>query len=640
MKKILGLLLFCCLPAAFIFAQTSEFGADTIQIESSRMGLTSSQTGRFITVINKAQISSLPARSLDELLRFIPGIEVQARGAFGTQADISMRGGTFNQVLILMDGMRINDPLTGHFQSYLPVLPEEIERIEVLRGPASAQYGPDAVGGVINIVTKTFAGSQEKGSSIKLSGDFGQYNTLGGNGILSHKSNKVRGTLSGRYLKSDGHPLPSGKSADFNMNTITGSLGIDLENGWDLALRSGWDQRTFQAQYYYTVSSFDESREQTGRWWNQARLTKRTSKGETRVDVTYLASSDSFLFNPAFSANIHTMGMVNSNLHHTQILHENFSIGAGIQASNRWIESNDRGNHSDTHFGAYIMGYATPVDNLHLTGSLRIDQDQNYGTELTPQINLSYIASGITFRAGIGKAIRAADYTERFISTEIPGPLSAGRNLGNPNLLAERSWSYEAGADIQISKGIKASVTGFYRQGSNLIDYLLTNYEAIPQNTSLTPGADYLYASNLSDLNTLGLEVFLSYDKKLGTRNYLHLDGGYTALNLESTGTTVSKYLSNTAKNQISARGSWRYDNLTIGIQGLWRNRDEENAAAIGATLEPTFMVWHAQTKYGLFGNRITVSGNLYNIFNEQYADLLGAQMPGRWWGLGASVQL
>lgn len=640
MKRIYGIFLLSYLFVPSLFAQTTEYGADTVKIESSRMGLTSSQTGRFVTVINKTQIATLPARSLDELLRFIPGVEVQARGAFGTQADISMRGGTFNQVLVLMDGMRINDPLTGHFQSYLPVLPDEIERIEVLRGPASAQYGPDAVGGVINIVTKTFASTQEKGSSVKLGGEVGQYNTLGGSGILSHKSEKIRANVSGRYIKSDGHPLPSGETGDFNMNTLAASVGVSLPNEWDLAIRSGWDQRTFQAQYYYTVSTFDQSREQTGRWWNQARLTKRTNKGETRLDLTYLASRDSFLFNPAFGANVHTMGMLNGNLHHSRVVNDVFSIGAGIQASRRWIESNDRGNHDDNHIGAYLMGYANPTDRLHITGSLRLDQDENYGTELTPQANVSYITSVVTLRAGVGKAIRAADYTERFISTEIPGPLSPGRNLGNPDLLAERSWSYEAGADLKIAEGLQASVTGFYRSGTNLIDYLLTNYEEIPLNESLTPGADYLYASNLSELSTFGAELLLSYDKRFGNRNFLHLDAGYTGLSFDEEATTLSKYLANTAKNQVSLRGNWQYESLTVGLQGLWRNRNAESAAAIGAELEPSFMIWHLQTSYALLGNRLLISGNLYNIFDEQYADLLGAQMPGRWWSLAASIQL
>ncbi len=96
-------------------------------------------------------------QSIDELLRYVPGVEVQSRGPMGTQADFTIRGGTFQQVLVILDGIRLNDPLTGHFSSYIPISPAEIDRIEVLKGASSAIYGTEAVGGVIHIISKTFA---------------------------------------------------------------------------------------------------------------------------------------------------------------------------------------------------------------------------------------------------------------------------------------------------------------------------------------------------------------------------------------------------------------------------------------------------------------------------------------------------
>lgn len=613
---------------------------DTVQIESSRIGLTANQTGKFVTVLTQQDIELLPARSLDELLRFVPGIEIQARGPFGTQADFSMRGGTFNQVLVLMDGMRINDPLTGHFQTYLPVLPEEILRIEVLRGPSSAQYGPDAVGGVINIVTKTFEPDYAKDAGTEISADAfaGQYQTYGLSGAIGGKSGKVRGFASGRNLASEGHPLPSGENSDFAMVTGSGSIGLDLGKGWDLALRTGYDRRTFQAQYYYTVSTFDQSREQTSRWWNQARITKRSADRETRLDVSYLSSRDSFLFNPAFSANVHQMGFLNANLHHVEVLNQNLSIAGGLQASSRSIESNDRGDHSDTHLGAYAMGKARILDYLHITGSLRLDQDQNYGLELSPQVNIAYLKESFTLRAGAGKAIRAADYTERYISTQIAS-LSPGRNLGNPDLEAERSWNYEAGADLRFAQSFTASVTGFYRQGTNLIDYILTNAESIPNNEALTPGGDYLFASNLSDLNTFGVEAVVNWSETIGAYTRINAEAGYMLLRNQDGG-TVSKYLSNTARQQISVRASVSHKHFQAGIQGLYRERNAENAAAIGAEITPSFMIWHARAGARILDGRVLIQGNLYNLFNERYADLLGAQMPGRWWTLGAGIRL
>ena len=152
--------LFCLFTAGPALAQTpadSSRALREVTVYGSRLNQSADQTGRYVTVIPGRTLSQYPVASLDDLLRLLPAIEVQSRGNFGTQADITLRGSTFNQVLILLDGMRLNDPLTGHFAGYLPITPAEIEQIEVVRGPGAALYGPDAVGGFVNIVTKTFA---------------------------------------------------------------------------------------------------------------------------------------------------------------------------------------------------------------------------------------------------------------------------------------------------------------------------------------------------------------------------------------------------------------------------------------------------------------------------------------------------
>ena len=130
---------------------------DPVTVTAGLRPAQSSRTGRNIQVMKGDMFTQLPVNNIDELLRYIPGVEVQSRGPMGTQADISIRGGTFQQVLVILDGMRLNDPNTGHFSAYIPIAPAEIERIEVLKGPASAIYGTEAVGSVIHIITKSFA---------------------------------------------------------------------------------------------------------------------------------------------------------------------------------------------------------------------------------------------------------------------------------------------------------------------------------------------------------------------------------------------------------------------------------------------------------------------------------------------------
>ena len=144
----------------FISIKTSsqqETTLDPVTITATLNPSPASKTGRNIVTVTGEMFNKLPVHSLDDLLRYLPGIEVQQRGPAGSQSDIVLRGGTFQQVLVIIDGLRINDPNSGHFTSYIPIAPAEIERIEILKGASSAIYGSEAVGGVINIITKSFA---------------------------------------------------------------------------------------------------------------------------------------------------------------------------------------------------------------------------------------------------------------------------------------------------------------------------------------------------------------------------------------------------------------------------------------------------------------------------------------------------
>ena len=145
----------CILLTVHTHAQ-NPLDLDPLTLTTSRAPQKASETGRSITVVDGSLFKQLPVFSIDELLKYVPGVEVQSRGPMGAQSDIVMRGGTFQQVLVLVDGIKLNDPITGHFSSYIPIAPSEIDRIEVLRGPAAAIYGAEAVGGVINVITKTF----------------------------------------------------------------------------------------------------------------------------------------------------------------------------------------------------------------------------------------------------------------------------------------------------------------------------------------------------------------------------------------------------------------------------------------------------------------------------------------------------
>src|SRR5687768_11207314 len=176
-------LLFLSLSLSVItIAQQTEIELDPVTLTASLQPIQVSKTGRNIISIPGEQFNKLPVHSIDELLRYIPGLEVQQRGPAGSQSDIVLRGGTFQQVLVIIDGLRINDPNSGHFTSYIPIAPAEIERIEILKGASSAIYGSEAVGGVINIITKSFAARKDQqNKQFNISATGGEYDFFSAN---------------------------------------------------------------------------------------------------------------------------------------------------------------------------------------------------------------------------------------------------------------------------------------------------------------------------------------------------------------------------------------------------------------------------------------------------------------------------
>ena len=612
-----------------------------VVVSSSRIPQTAAGSGRNITIIPASTIQSLPVHTVDEVLRYLPGVEVQSRGAFGTQSDFSIRGSTFSQVLVLVDGMRLNDPLTAHFNSNIPVAPSEIERIEVLHGPAAAQYGADAVGGVINIITRAFAqreSGQQTNANAKVG--YGQYHLKMGRAGFYHHGDNYRIGGGGMWYQTPGQKLGPQNKDRFNVRNASVSGGYKLGNGWDLAARTAFDDRDFNAKFFYTASPYDQSTERTTDWWNQLRLTQTFKNGMTTLEGSFKHNIDHYVFNPAFSANHHITNFLDLQLYQYRTLSKKWEWTYGVQASNRFIHSNDRGRHTDWHYAGFSMVQWHPTQPLTLTGSLRLDHDDNYGTELMPQMSMAFHTGKWVLRASGGRSIRAADYTERYISTNLQGPLSEGRNLGNPWLQAERSWSGEAGFDVFPVNDVRLSATGFIRASTNLIDYVLTNSNQIRNNSNLQPDTNYLYAENLKNVRTAGVEVEFSMSRDLGQDWMIDYTMGYTFASTYNRQHTVSKYISNHARNLINGMVTLHKSAFEVGLSGLWKQRQGESASAINAYMSPTYSVWNLKLGYDVIKD-VRVGVEADNLFDAHYQDILGAVMPGRWilgtisWNLG-----
>lgn len=621
-----------------LFAQSGVL--DTVLVSSSNIPMKLNQTGRNISIITSKDLNQIPANSLDEILQTVTGLEVQSRNGFGAQADILLRGSTFNQVLVLIDGMKMNDPLTAHFNGNIPVSKSEIHSIEILRGPAAAMFGPDAVGGVINIKTKTFSSQNNDDDSIDGELMFGDRQLVkSSSGFSINKEGlKVGGGLN--ITRSIGEEIAekvidetttlSSYSNYFDIKTAGLSFSKKFSNGLTAAARLAYDHRNFSARYFYTTSTFDKSIETTQNYWSHFKLSKIGDKSISDFNVAYKYNTDLFIFSPDFpSTNEHVTDFLNVTINHDLTLNEMWRIKAGVQFDKRTIESNDRGDHEDSHYGAYIMGHFLPNDKLSASLSLRADYDDNFDFELSPQLNASYTLDKLVLRASAGRSIRAADYTERYVSNNLMN-LSPGRSLGNPNLSAEESWSEELGFDFLPNPQLMIKGTIFARQSSALIDYVLKNESDINGIGSLQTGENYFFAQNISDVQTNGIELEVQYNTQLGTGLGLNTSLGYTYLDTSNDAEEISVYISSHAKNLINAKMFVNHEVFQIGLTALYKDRAEQFAPGIDEQLEESYLLLNAILGLNISKN-LSVSLQMNNIQDVEYANILGAKMPGRW---------
>ncbi len=605
---------------------------DPLSVTPSRFAQKISETGRSVTVIDGKQISKLPVNSLDELLKYTSSVEIQQRGPAGAQADIVIRGGTFQQVLVLMDGVKLNDPITGHFSAYMPIVPSQIERIEILKGPAAAAYGSEAVGGVINIISKTFAGlKKEKSFTGNAAVSAGEYGYLSANAGFQRNSEKINYSLAAQTSNANGQLLRGNNRGYFHNNTVSANAGISLGKNWNLFLHSSYDSRDFAAQNFYTTFVSDTAEEEVNTWWNHAKLKHSSKKSTDELDLAYKNTSDHYEFNPVAIANDNKSGLITLQYLHTQNVSKQFIYNYGLLAEQKTIRSNDRGDHDNLQ-GAAFGSVFFKWNNLSVNPGLRVVHDKNYGTELLPQANLAYRIHKLGIRASAGRAIRSADFTERY--NNYNKTIVNSGNIGNPDLQAENSWSYEAGADFYL-RSFKFSASGFYRNQDDVIDWAPTSYANMPRKINLNPAGSYALAKNIKAVNTSGVEFEVNYSHLFSVNHQLYVNASATLLHSSSTDSVPSFYIISHAKALYQQTVMYTYKNFQLGLTSIIKERKPQQLAGIKAAITPNYWLVNAKLSYSYKKMMAFVAVN--NVGNIKYSDLLGSQMPGSWSTAGIS---
>ncbi len=620
-------------------AQQKEIELDPITVTASITPLSASKTGRNILIIKGDQINKLPVNSIDELIRYLPGVEVQSRGPMGVQSNITIRGGTFQQVLIILDGIRLNDPLTGHFNSYIPISPAEIDRIEILKGASSAIYGTEAVGGVVHIITKTFAAQkgkqQQKLIAQVTAGDYGLRNAQAG---FTWQKNKT--AFAGGVLQNvaDGQTL-RGTKGFFNLTTVSLSAKQYITDNISIAYRGAYDDRNFNAQNFYTNFLTDSATERVITRWHHLNFTYQKNKHKFSFDAGAKDASDKYQFRKASAANTNRSKSYQALALYNYTINKKSILTSGVQLIERSVKSNNRGNHSITSTGVFAILNQQIGEHFNINPAVRVDWNERAGWELVPQLNLSYRYKQLQLRGSAGRSTRDADFTERFNNYQ-PATVASGNRIGNPDLEAETSFSYEAGADYFIVKDFKLSAGWFQRFHNGLIDYVVTPYSNMPRQVNLAPGGTYSLAKNINKVNTRGIETDLQYNKTFTTNHRITVAMGAVWMKSTSSDTIPSLYVSNHAKFFYNFSVQYRYKFLSIALNGLYKQRRALTGNPAFVPVSKDYFLMNARLEGHFMDNKLGIFIQADNVFNRRYSDILGTVMPNRWVMGGIKVSL
>ena len=588
-RRALPLLCFVACHSASAFAQSapaSDTFRQTVVVTAATSPVELGSATRTLTVVTREQIAALPVHSVADVLRMVSAVDVRARGERGVQTDFALRGATFGQALVLVDGVRLNDPQSGHHNGDVPVPIEDVERIEILHGAGSALFGADAFGGTVNVITRRGA------STPGLVAQGGTFGLAAGSGQLGVERGALSQTLAVSAERS------SGFMYDRDFETVLARSRTALGR---TAVSLAFLRKEFGANGFYGNAP---SRE----WTNQTLLAVDRSFGEragwsSAATASYRTHGDRFLFNqttPQLFNNLHRTHTVIGGMTATRRVSAAASVTLGVEGGGDWIRSTNLGDHDlgrVSGFGEWRQGLGA---RAHLDAALRVDRYSEFGTAWNPSVGLGWwLADAVRLRTSVGRAFRVPTFTERYYTDPA--------NWARPEVGPETSWSGEGGADVFLPAAWVFQATVFGRADADVIDW---------QRAS---AAERWRTYNVRDVGTRGVEVAV----RRSFANGALVHASYTGLVVDAASVTqLSKYVLDYAPRSLAAaaivplpggvrlapRAEYRRRSRTSGQQD-YVLLDARVSRALGRALE------------------LRVEGT--NLFDVSYQEIAGVPMPG-----------
>lgn len=587
-KLVICVLLF----GKFALNKAQDKDIDEVVVSGKVMNLPYKKSNANVTIITKSQIESAAAQSVEEVLAYYTGMDIRKRGANGVQTDVSMRGSSFEQVLLLINGVRINDAQTGHNSMNLPFDVSTVERIEILKGPAARRYGQGAYAGVINIVTNP---SSE--NNIVLNGEGGDFNSYSG-GIASNFGNEnFRNSIQVSHSQSDGYRY----NTDYKVNNMYYQNQYKINNG-AVKFQAGFQEKKFGANGFYASPAYTEQYEEIQTAIVSAGLEKKISENFGINAKTYWKrAQDMYLLkrnDPSFYRNMHIGNHAGIDV---SAYYKSFLgiTGMGTDIRKEFLKSNRLGSRERWVSQAFLEHHFSFFnESLKISPGISWSNigGKNY---FYPGIDVSYSEDSNKIFANFSKVNRIPTYTDLYYESAV--------EQGNPYLVPETALSGEFGYQYQENQNfIKYSL--FWRKTKNAIDW-----------QKETPASPWV-AQNIGTIETKGFEIEAGHQ----VNSWLSYSIGYTYLenqNLEKE--IISRYSLDNLKNQFVAKLKNQFKGITNEL--IYRYNERTNLGS-----------------YHLLDDKISYqfrNVNLYvlvnNIANTHYVETSLVPMPGRWFHAG-----
>ena len=559
--------------------------ASTVVVLGSPEPVSEGESARSVVVID-TKLHPLTVQTPEDYMRSDSSLYLEQRGAGLVQTDISLRGSSFEQTLVLLNGLRIDDAQTAHHNLDLPVPIEAISDIDVLHGAGSTLYGADALGGVVDFVTAAPAVD-----SVSLRSGVGSYGE-NEQGVLANAVGvKWSEVLTGQRAFSTGF-MPD---RDYRSENASSESRYRTALGESDILLAGSDQAFGANQFYGNYDSW----ERTKGWFASARQELGT---KTEAAFGYRRHTDNFILlreDPSYYANNHIDGSWQAVVRRKESLRKGVELFYGLDAQGDSIDSNNLGRHARNRGAGYLDLDLHGAERWTLSLGLR-EEVLSGGARsvLSPDLAGSLrLGQAFKLHAALGYGFRLPTYTDLYYSDPT--------TLGDPLLKPESAWSGEVGVDWYASAKTTASLTGFYEPQHDTIDYVRANAN------------DLWQASNLTGVRFAGFESAVAWQPKRNQSfhfSWTMLSGAQSALH-----GLQSEYLFNYPVNNADAQWTG-----AVGAGLVIRNR----VGVVERYQQTPYPVWDASIARERGWLRPYL--RMTNLSNTGYEEIQDVRMQGR----------